>query len=97
MNTSTQTDWPEGVITRYLTVGGATVDIRIDAGRGFANAACTGCNATHEPFDYHGYYLDCEYSPVEAEEKALEAAREDAAKWAQTHAEKCRAMPRSAA
>ncbi|MFF7230036.1 hypothetical protein [Streptomyces sioyaensis] len=96
MSTSTQATWPEGVTARYLNLGGATVDIRTHPGRGFDNAACTGCTATHRPFDYHGYYLDCGYSPAEAEEKALEAACENAAKWAQSHAEKCRAMPRPA-
>ncbi|WP_043265371.1 hypothetical protein [Streptomyces sp. CT34] len=97
-NTTTgQTAWPEGVIARYLTVGNATTDIRVIEGRCLVNAACTGCHVTYQPFDYTGYFLDSEYSLEEAEQKALASAQQDSAKWAQLHAEKCRAMPRPAA
>ncbi|CAM5250243.1 hypothetical protein SGLAM104S_01611 [Streptomyces glaucescens] len=96
--------WPEGVLARFITVGGATVDLLThtfrtrytgqgrpyvsDEGRevdGFT-WACLGCGATSATngrnyirFDY-GRYL-----PTEDGE-----AREDA----QTHAERCRALPR---
>ncbi|MFJ6750719.1 hypothetical protein ACIQNI_21405 [Streptomyces sp. NPDC091266] len=94
MTSNTRTSWPWGVIARYLTVGGATADIRLTVGGSFARAACTGCNDTYRPFDYTGYFLDSEYSLEEAEQKALESAQQDSAKWAQLHAEKCRAIPR---
>lgn len=47
MTTDTTTAWPEGVIARYLTVGGATIDV-IDKGDGHYPAwryemACRGC------------------------------------------------------
>jgi hypothetical protein len=72
---------------RYLTVGGATVDIV--RGEPFADAAdtatCTGCGA-----------LTRSYGTSEAgdsrEDRARYAERE-ARKAAQAHAEKCRAMP----
>jgi hypothetical protein len=95
MNTTTQTTWPEGVIGRYINIGGATVDVILSTDRTLAQASCTGetCNATHRPFDYEGHFLDSGYSPVEAAQMAVDSSREDAAKWAQAHAEKCRAMP----
>ncbi|MFJ5680264.1 hypothetical protein [Streptomyces sp. NPDC093097] len=98
--TATET-WPEGVIIRFLTVAGEalrdpnlTVDMSLADHTRFATAACNGCGTTHTPVDYEAYYLDCEYSPEAAAERALASARVDAAKWAQAHAEKCRAIPR---
>ncbi|BBB01100.1 hypothetical protein RVR_8355 [Actinacidiphila reveromycinica] len=41
--------WPEGVIARYATVGGATVDVT-SAGRGKADYRCGGC-----PFGSRGF------------------------------------------
>ncbi|WP_438490720.1 hypothetical protein [Streptomyces sp. S186] len=97
---ATQIAWPEGVIARFLTVAGEalrdpalTVDISLAGRRGFATAACSGCETIHTPINYEGYYLDCEYAPEEALQKALDSARADASKWAQRHAEKCRALP----
>lgn len=97
----TTTAWPDGVIARYLTVGGATVDIRETGPRDAEElqstvATCTGCgNATRtaweEGHDYRGqWYL---MPRVEAVERAEAAAR----KWAQKHAEQCRAMQKPGA
>lgn len=74
---------PESVVGRYLTVGGATVDIRPvdDSDRDDCHeATCAGCGAK----DWQRYYS----RPVNDEA----AAR----RWAQQHAETCRAMPRPA-
>lgn len=40
-----QTAWPEGVIARYLTVSGATVDLRAERSDGayIDSGDCTGC------------------------------------------------------
>ncbi|MEJ8671894.1 hypothetical protein WKI71_36680 [Streptomyces sp. MS1.AVA.1] len=45
VNDARTTPWPEGVVARYLTVAGATVDI-VDKGideRWRYDTACTGC------------------------------------------------------
>jgi|1185.fasta_scaffold01178_4 hypothetical protein len=70
---TTATAWPEGVTARYLTVGGATVDLRPQPKNEAAHTYgdCTGC-------EHHIDWTLTEY------------ARERA----QSHAEKCRAMPR---
>lgn len=39
-----QTAWPEGVTARYLTIGGATVDLRPGQAVTGARAICGGCN-----------------------------------------------------
>lgn len=40
--------WPEGVIARYVTVGGATVDVsRTDTGDTISH--CTGCGDARFP------------------------------------------------
>ena len=78
-----QTDRSPSVIARYLTVGGATVDIRPVSDAEWDDrreATCTGCGAN----DWQRHYR----KPV----NDLDSAR----RWAQAHAEKCRAMPRPA-
>lgn len=40
--------WPEGVIARYLTVAGATVDVR--GGEHSASMTCLGCGEGHASF-----------------------------------------------
>ncbi|WP_107055243.1 hypothetical protein [Streptomyces sp. NRRL B-1381] len=72
---TTQTPWPEHTLARYLTVGGATVDIdELNMSR------CTGCNEddSDDRFVSRG--------------NPLRRAR----RWAQSHAETCRAMPKPA-
>jgi hypothetical protein len=79
---SSSTTWPEGVIARYATVGGATVDIRhaIDRviGEPFADVAdCGGCGARF----------------IRDWERPLPGTP-NIRVWAQSHAEKCRAVPK---
>jgi GMP synthase-like glutamine amidotransferase len=88
--------WPEGVIARYLTVGGATVDMThqynvLTPPEAYATlASCTGCPATSE----HSHYRMVWGMTVQREEHHPGAADRDALVWAQAHAEKCRAMPK---
>ncbi|MFD4220430.1 hypothetical protein [Streptomyces griseus] len=92
---STQTAWPTGVIARYLTVGGATVDLthRLtvhNPPKPFATlASCAGCPATEEVSHYRTNWGSEEHNP--------EAADADARIWAQSHAETCRALPKPTA
>ncbi|MCY0962788.1 hypothetical protein [Streptomyces sp. H27-H5] len=88
-------------VARYLTVGGATVDLTvieqlhshsdgIDLFRGSTVAECAGCPASKE-FDH--WRLVWKRDGGQVEEHHPEAADRDARAWAQAHAEKCRAMP----
>ncbi|PNE41611.1 hypothetical protein [Streptomyces noursei] len=50
MSTSTQTTWPEGVIARYLTVVGSTVDL---SGKKYNTAGtCGGCQEEFSESNY---------------------------------------------
>lgn len=90
MQHSTQ-PWEPGTIARYLTVGGAVVDIShdtlhlADTEPNMTTAQCGGCNAYHNE----------EWG--QTPRWASSIAEDEARKWAQSHAEKCRAMPRPAA
>ncbi|MBV9026058.1 MAG: hypothetical protein JO362_20245 [Streptomycetaceae bacterium] len=92
MNTPVwETPWPDGVIARYLTAGGATVDIQHNR-RYYdetalldAVARCIGCGLT-EGFD-DGDPRDLSASGILTMNVAAARA------WAQAHAEKCRALP----
>lgn len=42
----TSAKWPEGVITRYLTVGGALVNVWEASKRGPEQGICSGCKAS---------------------------------------------------
>lgn len=76
VTTPRQAPWPDGVIARYLTVAGATVDLvdRTEESYWRYNTACGGC-------------------PHKDSFLSVEPARRDA----QTHAERCRALPRPTA
>lgn len=96
---SSETTWPEGVTARYLTVGGATVDLTyllnmLTPPEPFATlASCTGCPASKEISHWRlvrGTFSD-------REERAPDAADEQAREWAQAHAEVCRALPKPTA
>lgn len=78
-----ETTWPEGLIARYLTVGGATVDLtaRPDVDADAMQAECHGCEVIVE---HNGWYN-------------RDRNTSDARTWAQVHAEKCRAIPRPGA
>jgi hypothetical protein len=83
--------WAPGVLARYLTVGGATVDITqrrryIDETQLVDGiATCTGCGTDDR---FGSVDPECSGGP----EHALKRNTEDARRWAQRHAEKCRAM-----
>lgn len=76
--------WPEGVIARYLTVGGATVDIK-ERQEGWRSPHwfCTACPGTSL-----GAYTGPFGDPF---------TLADIHKQAQAHAETCRALPRPTA
>ncbi|MFK4801688.1 hypothetical protein ACI3K5_23775 [Streptomyces sp. MPA0124] len=50
MPSSTQSAWPEGVVARYETAGGGTVDLTDDDGP--VRVACSGCGFGNG----HAYY-----------------------------------------
>ncbi|MFF7411629.1 hypothetical protein [Streptomyces lydicus] len=91
MTISTQNSWPEGVIARYLTVGGATVDIEYASVSGVITASCYGCPWQRRT-DTQGLRTD---TPEEEQER-VDDWMPTARKKAQGHAETCRAMPRPA-
>jgi hypothetical protein len=101
MPSSTQAVWPEGVIARYLTIVGATADIKaigIDRQTSVGTitdititAYCQGCRQkdvyTHLGMDANTLGDDFFTSSL----------CDDARYWAQSHAEKCRALLRPTA
>jgi hypothetical protein len=71
---TTQTDtWPENVLARYLTIGGATVNLYNADQWSPVSATCAGCSTSN---------LDGGPDAINPK------------KWAQAHAERCRAMPK---
>ena len=94
---SAETAWPEGVIARYVTVGGATVDLTVPASHTESyetDVACTGCPAK-EVFSHYrtAYTVHAGIGPRSEDVHDPDAANAKARKWAQSHAESCRAMP----
>ncbi|MEZ7005692.1 hypothetical protein [Streptomyces sp. AD55] len=82
MTATQNTTWPEGVIARYLTLAGATVDVTgVDYDEDYErpDAHCGGCP---QSFIEHSRYLSGDLATAH--------------RWAQEHAEKCRALPRPA-
>ncbi|MGW8679619.1 hypothetical protein ACWGNN_00870 [Streptomyces sp. NPDC055817] len=76
--------WPADVIARYLTVGGATVDIKErQAGWRSEHWFCLGCASTSR-----GAYTGPFGDPFRLA---------DIRRQAQGHAEECRALPRPTA
>lgn len=90
-STLVHTPWPEGTAARYLTVGGAYIDITqrpryIDDPELLdAIATCLGCTTT-ERFN--------NTEPLWGSDDVLAANTATSRVWAQRHAEKCRAMPK---
>lgn len=100
---TTQAAWPEGVIARYLTVGGATVDLTAltySEGEHWneqqVSANCTGGNCTQwqtstaRVQDFRDRYATEE----QARQRTVDALAKELDSWAQAHAGTCRAMPR---
>jgi hypothetical protein len=90
--------WPTGVIARYLTVGGAHVDLTHQftvntPPEAYATlATCTGCPDTEQFRHWFGYGSEADGTYTEAPDQ--KRADNQARRWAQDHAETCRAMPR---
>lgn len=82
---STESPWPEGIIARYLTVGGATVELT--DGPKLITGTCTGCPEEAWPTPFH-------YDPSMTGYRMEGWVRQGAASWAQAHAETCRALPK---
>jgi len=87
--------WPEGVLARYITVAGALVDVRETGPRdddgdiAATFAECHGC-PQYEGWEWNthprrGVFLTISWAAAEAEQSAR--------RWAQEHAEFCRALP----
>ncbi|MFJ9187566.1 hypothetical protein ACIRQO_31430 [Streptomyces anulatus] len=101
---TTKTAWPKNVIARYLTVGGATVNITERPGYyGIAFPtehfiACHGCDDTHtEDWGWDAYHDEFGKGPQPDFDATGESALPAARKWAQSHAETCRAIPKPTA
>ncbi|WP_067391895.1 hypothetical protein [Streptomyces sp. F-3] len=97
--TTQATNWPAGVVARYLTVANATVDITTTIVNRRKNergtevidvaiaATCAGCRDTDsDRFD--GLFPHAINGLVDTH------YGRDIRTWAQEHAERCRAMPR---
>jgi hypothetical protein len=87
--------WPDAVVARYLTVAGATVDVShdthllTDTEPNLTIARCGGenCEASH-----HELWASYAYR----NDNGSKGADREVGKWAQGHAETCRALPRPA-
>lgn len=107
---TTATAWPEGVIARYVTVGGATVDLSFNLKDGIPYAptsngadvrqtvdvtavgACRGC-LEEETATRLGTFRSA-WEKQAASELAASRFLVEVRRWAQVHAETCRALPR---
>jgi hypothetical protein len=95
---SVESTWPEGTLARYLTVGGATVDITVDPGSEHAYAAtgavCLGCNAT-KGVDWVARPWDTSIIDYHtASDRDGTEYTATVRTWAQDHASTCRAIPK---
>lgn len=100
---TTQTAWPENVIARYLTVGGATVDLFEESGYYIptpptqTRAHCNGCGT--EQTEEWGFSISAHEhggeQPAEFDANG-QYATPRVHQWAQSHAETCRAIPKPA-
>lgn len=94
-NQSTQpAAWPEGVIARYLTAAGATVDLTYNDATADIRAECGGelCHWSDHT-NTEGRFDDTPEKAKERFDEWLPIAQ----RHAQEHAEKCRALPRPTA
>ncbi|MEU2603246.1 hypothetical protein [Streptomyces albus] len=101
MSESTQAAWPEGVIVRYLTVGGATVDLAVRSGYfGVEHptehfVACSGCGETCSvEWGWDAWHEDFGTGPQPNFDPTGLSVLPKAREWGQAHAEYCRALPR---
>ncbi|MFB6568405.1 MULTISPECIES: hypothetical protein [Streptomyces] len=94
--TETTTAEPTAVVMRFLTVAGAALgreDITVDLThlQDDTRAKCNGCGQ-HKDHTTKNYYMGSDNKPVYFQDRAK--GDKNAREWAQSHAEKCRAMPR---
>lgn len=91
------------VIAQYLTVGGATVDLTEESDYGHVDVAtqtaatCLGCGTRHVEdwgWDFWANERGEEQPPTY--QRRGEHATPQARRWAQSHADTCRAIPRPA-
>jgi hypothetical protein len=82
-----QAAWDQNVLARYLTPAGGIV--QLTDGEQHITGTCTGCPEEAWPGPFH-------YDPSMTGHRMEAWVRQGAAKWAQGHAEKCRALPRPA-
>jgi hypothetical protein len=100
MTANQTTAWPEGVIARYLTVGGATVDITERAGYTTSTdptetvATCTGCGTAEKIEWTQQVWNHTTDRMVDEHDEGGRRSTQKMRGWAQCHAEDCRAMPR---
>lgn len=94
-------EWPPGVLARYLTVGGAMVDVSERPGYGNCTeltetyAACTGCTDTYlVAWDFNIVAHEVGRPQDATFDKGGRRSTPRVREWAQSHAEQCRAMPR---
>jgi hypothetical protein len=97
----TTTAWPENVIARYLTVGGATVDLTQESDYFEVTvptqtvAECVGCGERHvEEWGWNFWANERGEEQPDSYQRRGEYATPRARRWAQAHAETCRSMPR---
>lgn len=98
VTTTDPTAWPEGVIARYITIGGATVDLKtrpfttrfLDGGRPFAGAEYRTVKGL--VWHCHGCDITGGFGPFN--EPYMPGERAQATRAANQHAETCRAMPK---
>lgn len=96
--TATETTWPDDVIIRYRTVGGATVDITTtpvsEHDYAATTAECLGCDA-RKNIDWVTRTWDTSIGDYrkadDSDGREYTATVRD---WAQDHASTCRAMPK---
>jgi hypothetical protein len=93
--------WPEGVIARYLTVGGGFVDVFERSGSVITqhptetHVTCSGCPATHTvDWGWDAYHAEFGTGPQKDFDEGGKSSTPIARTWAQDHAATCRAVPR---
>jgi len=87
---TSSTAWPEGVIARYLTVAGATVDITYGSPEGNLAAQCTGQRCPWQNrLNVEALYTDTPEQEMARVDEWLPTSQ----RHAQAHAETCRALP----
>lgn len=99
--TAPATAWPEGVIARYLTVGGGHVDLTERSAYydvehpTETRVACSACLASKTfKWGWDAYHDEFGTGPQPDFDATGESVLPHARAWAQTHAETCRAMPK---